>query len=65
MRPFQYDCIHAWQGQSRILVSVETTKTLEYFKTTDCAINWLYLEGYKEAARALNKHVKCTKVGDQ
>jgi hypothetical protein len=61
MKPFQFECVHAWQGNASILVSIETTKTLEYFKTTDEAINWLYLEGYRDAARALNAHAKVNK----
>jgi hypothetical protein len=60
MKPFQFEYIHAWQGNAHILISIETTKTLKYFKTTDEAINWLYIEGYKDAARALNTHVKAS-----
>jgi hypothetical protein len=61
MKPFQFEHVHAWQGNAHIIVSIETTKTLEYFKTTDDAINWLYVNDHKDAARALNAYMKVNK----
>ena len=59
-KAFQHGKWHAWQGTAHILLSNEDVKELRYFKTADDCINWLYLDkqGDKEAARALNKHVK-------
>lgn len=60
MKPFIFQHWHAWAlaGAARMALSDEDNKALHYFTTTDDAINWLYLNGHKEAARALNKHVK-------
>lgn len=47
-----------WEATTGYLLSDENVKQLQSFKTTDDAINWLFLNGYKDAAYALNKHVK-------
>ena len=36
------------------MVSDENTKTLKSFEALDDAVNWLYLNGFKESARNLN-----------
>lgn len=51
---FIYQNWHAWTGNASILLSDEDTKTLRSFPSVDDAITWLYLEGHKGAARALN-----------
>lgn len=48
---------HMWQA-AYFLVSDEEIKTLHSFADVDDAINWLWLNGEKEAARALNKAKK-------
>lgn len=58
MKPFQFNKWHAWQGVSSILLSDEDNKKLRSFKTMNDAINWLFMNGHKDAARALNAHVK-------
>jgi hypothetical protein len=58
MKPFTFEHWHAWQGTAHILLSDEDKKELRYFKDTVTCINWLWLEGHKEASRALNAHVK-------
>lgn len=45
---------HAWQGAT-FLLSDEETKTLRSFLDIDYCVNWLWLNGEKEAARELNK----------
>lgn len=62
MIPFEFQHWHAWVSFNgkNILLSDENEKHLRQFPTTDDVINWLYLEGYKDAARALNKHCKPT-----
>lgn len=65
MKPFEHDNWHVWQSlngvDNPIMVSDEDNKKLLSFKTTDDAINWLYLAGFKETARTLNSHIKATK----
>lgn len=58
MKPFIFNHWHCWESNSKILLSDESVKKLHYFKSTDDCINWLWLEGHKDAARALNKHVE-------
>jgi hypothetical protein len=58
MKPFIFNQWHAWQGNTHVVLSDESKKELHYFSFTDDCINWLYLNGDKEAARALNAHVK-------
>lgn len=40
------------------MLSDENAKKLREFDTVDAAINWLFLNGAKPAARALNAHKK-------
>ena len=49
---------HCWKGNSNYLLSNEDTKQLRQFKTIDDCINYLFVNGNREAARALNKHIK-------
>lgn len=62
MKPFIFEQWHAWQNDNpfhpRILLSDESTKKLTEFMTTDETINWLFVNGHKPAARALNSHSK-------
>jgi hypothetical protein len=59
--------IHYWFTipQGDLMVSDENTKTLKCFKPSatpriqiDAAVNWLFLNGFKESARELNKNLK-------
>jgi hypothetical protein len=55
MKPLQFNNWHAWEGvKSRILLSNETTKNLREFNTIDDVINWLFLNGERDAARYFN-----------
>lgn len=58
MKPFIFKNWHAWQGTAAILLLDENKGILRQFDTEDDAINWLYLNGHKDAARALNAHKK-------
>lgn len=58
MKPFIHGHWHAWQAVAGVLLSNESTKQLRSFKDADACINWLYLNGEKDTARALNGHVK-------
>lgn len=58
MKPFIYGKFHAWESNSKILLSNEETKHLREFASLDDCINFLFLNGDKEAARALNLHKK-------
>jgi hypothetical protein len=58
MKPFTFEHWHVWQGTAHILLSDERVKKLYYFDDTTKCINWLWLEGHKDASRALNAHVK-------
>ena len=57
MKPFIFGDWHAWQGDAAIMLSDEGTKTLREFDSAGSAVNWLFTNGHKEAARALHKHV--------
>ena len=46
---------HGWQSNGQFLLSDESAKRLRYFANVDDAITWLFMNGAKEAARALNK----------
>lgn len=46
---------HAWPCIGGFYLSDENAKKLRQFKTIDDVINWLYLSGEKDAARAFNK----------
>jgi hypothetical protein len=65
MKPFTQDNWHVWQSMNGadnpFMLSDEDNKKLLSFKTADDVINWLYLAGFKETARALNAHVKGSK----
>jgi len=59
MIPFIHGKWHAWQlPANAVMLSDEEAKKLRQFDNVDECINWLYLEGEKETARKLNKHVK-------
>jgi hypothetical protein len=59
MIPFIKGKWHVWQlPAERVMLSDEEAKKLRQFDNVDECINWLFLEGEKEAARALNKHAK-------
>lgn len=51
---------HIWQNtQGRIMCNgPDLENRLLDFKTLDDAVNWLYISGHKEQARALNVHVE-------
>lgn len=66
MKPFIFEQWHAWDKQNPfadkpIYLSDEDNKVLREFASVDDAVNWLFLNGYKTAARALNNHVKADK----
>jgi hypothetical protein len=44
---------HFWTG-TQFMASDERTKTLMAFKDANDCINWLFLNGHKDAARSLN-----------
>lgn len=59
IKPFTFDYWCFWQSKhDQFLLSNEKIKQLHYFKSLDDAINWLYFNGNKEAARSLNNHKK-------
>lgn len=58
IQPFVHGKWHVWQGTAHIMLSDEDNKDLKEFDTSDQCINWLFQFGCKEAARALNAHVK-------
>lgn len=45
---------HFWQG-SQFMLSNETTKELRAFDSIDDCVNWLWLSGERDAARAVNR----------
>lgn len=58
MKTATYNQWHAWETDFSIALSDERSKQLRQFKSWDDAINWLYLNGHKDAARAINRQVK-------
>jgi hypothetical protein len=58
MLSFIHDNWHGWQSHSQFLLSDELSKRLRYFDDADQAVGWLYLEGYRDAARALNNAIR-------
>lgn len=44
---------HFWQD-SQFMLSDESTKELRAFNAIDDCVNWLWLNGEKQAARAVN-----------
>ena len=53
MGAFIYGRWHGWSGTDAFLLSDEEWKKLHSFRDIDAAITWLWLEGEREAARAL------------
>ena len=51
---FIFEHWHGWQ-MANFMLSDERTKTLRSFPDIDHCINFLWLNGDKEAARVLNK----------
>lgn len=54
MNNFIFEHWHGWQ-MTNFMLSDERTKTLRSFSDIDHCVNFLWLNGDKEAARALNK----------
>ena len=54
MGAFIYGRWHGWPGAGAYLLSDEGRKRLHSFRDIDAAISWLWLEGERDAARALN-----------
>lgn len=52
---------HAWQGAANYMLSDELSKVLREFDSVDDCINWLFTNGHKDVARALNTHAKGVK----
>ena len=52
---FIFDNWHAWTSNGEILLADEVTMKLRSFENADKCINWLFVNGYKPAARALHK----------
>lgn len=67
MKPFIFEHWAIWNNDNpfhpRVMVSDESIKKLREFKTHDDAINWLFMDGHKDCARALNAHIKAAKQG--
>lgn len=60
---FIHEPYHIWGNtQGHILVSNESTKVLTRHNSVQATINYLFLNGAKDAARALDKHVKETQI---
>lgn len=55
MGAFIYGRWHGWSGTDAFLLSDEGRKRLHSFRDIDAAISWLWLEGEREAARALQE----------
>ena len=49
---------HTWESNGKQLLSNEDTKELREFDNSDQMINWLFLSGYKEAARYFYLNIK-------
>lgn len=58
LKPFICGKWHAWQGTAKVMLSDEQSKNLQEFTTVKDCINWLFTNEQKEAARALNAHIK-------
>ncbi len=58
IKPFIFENWHAWTSTGGVMLSDESEKKLREFKSPDECINWLFMNGDKPAARALDKHVK-------
>jgi len=55
MFTFEYQNFHFWACEGGYMLSDENKKKLYTYKTIDDAINSLFVAGFKDAARALNK----------
>lgn len=51
--PGTYGNWHWWQG-AQFMLSDESTKELRAFESIDDCVNWLWLNGFRDAARAIN-----------
>ena len=60
MKPWTFGAYSAWQGTAHVIVECPGAGRLLYFDDVDMAVNWLYTNGHKPAARSLNAHVKAT-----
>lgn len=62
MKAFVFEHWHAWDAMNpfhpTIFLSDENNKKLYRFADVDGVITWLYANGHKAAARALNAHKK-------
>ena len=58
MKTFIFENWHAWEGVRCVLLSDENANKLRGFDSWDDVINFLFLDGAKDAARALNKELK-------
>lgn len=47
----------AWDATSGVLLSDDDIAKLRAFPSWDDVVNWLYINGHKEAARSINKQV--------
>lgn len=56
---FEFGRWQAWQGTAHVILSDSNgSYELQYFDNADNCVNWLFLNGHKDAARALNAQVK-------
>lgn len=53
-----FDNWHTWESNGKQLLSNEVTKELSYFSNIDMVINWLMLNGFRDAAKHFNSHKK-------
>ncbi len=62
MKTATHENWHAWDTQnpfqSTIALSDESEKKMRQFLSWDDCINWLYVNGHRDAARSINKQVK-------
>lgn len=54
MKALEYKNFHIWKGTSGIMLSNEDNKQLQQFSNINDVINWLFLNGEREAARYFN-----------
>jgi len=58
LRAFTHGRWHAWQGTAKVMLSDESEKRLREFDSVNDAVNWLFTNDEKDAARALTAHIK-------
>lgn len=61
MRAYIFGDWHVWETQGlifNVVASFEPTKRLHTFNSWNDCINSLFLQGYREEARSLNKALK-------